>query len=216
MLEYPNNNERMNWSETLQKYEVPSVFKEELLKPYFEKADLKEPILDAGCGTGYFSKILCDRGYKVSGVDLNGELKSNDKFDFQQADITTFKTDKKFETILLINILATAPPAERLKMLQKIKELKTESGAAYVVNTNAKLFGSDFDSENLSSHRIGDDKTRVRVKLVNGEFIEFTDYLVGDQEIREMCEAAGLEIIEKKDFKPEELEKPIYEMYLLK
>jgi len=31
-----------------------------------------------------------------------------------------------------------------------------------------------------------------------------------------MCEAADLEIIEKQNFKPEKLEKPIYEMYLLK
>ena len=111
----------MDWSETLRKYEVPTVFKQKLLKPYFEGVDLKEPILDAGCGTGYFADILCKRGYKVSGIDLNSQLESNDNFDFQQADITTFKTDKKFETILLINILATAPPAERLKMLKKIQ-----------------------------------------------------------------------------------------------
>ena len=121
MTENPNNNERMDWSETLRKYEAPTVFKQKLLKPYFEGVDLKEPILDAGCGTGYFADILCKRGYKVSGIDLNSQLESNDNFDFQQADITTFKTDKKFETILLINILATAPPAERLKMLKKIQ-----------------------------------------------------------------------------------------------
>lgn len=216
MNEQPNNNERLDWSETLRQYEVPSVFKERLLRPYFEKADLKEPILDAGCGTGYFSKILNSRGLKVTGIDLNGQLESNDSFDFKQADITAFETDKKFETILLINILATAPPAERLKMLQKIKELKTEGGLAYVVNTNAELFGEDFEADNLSSRQLGDGKARVKVKLIDGQIIEFTDYLVGDEEIRKMCAATGLEIIEKKDFKPDELKKPIYNLYLVK
>ncbi len=216
MLEEPNNNERMNWSETLRKYAVPTVFKDGLLRPYFEGVDLKEPILDAGCGTGYFADILCNRGYKVFGIDLNGQLESNEQFDFKQADIISFETDKKFETILLINILATASPADRLKIFKKIKELKTEEGIAYVVNTCAKLFGSDFDSESLSGHKTTEGRVKVRVKLVNGEFIEFEDYLVAEEEIKEMCETAGLRIIEKKDFKPEELEKPIYEMYLLK
>ncbi len=215
MLEKPNNNERINWSETLRKYAVPTVFKERLLRPYFEGVDLKEPILDAGCGTGYFADILCNRGYKVSGIDLNGQLENNDKFDFKQVDIIKFETDKKFETILLINILATASPDDRLKIFFKIKELKTEDGIAYVINTCAKLFGSDFDSESLSGHKTSEGRVKVRVELINGEFIEFEDYLVTEEEIKEMCAAVGLRIIEKKDFKPEELEKPIYELYLL-
>jgi len=216
MMEDPTKNERMDWSETLRKYEIPTVYKEALLRPYFENVDLKEPILDAGCGTGYFSNILCKRGYKVTGIDLNGELQSNDRFDFMKADIIKFETDKNFETILLINILATAPPAERLKMLQKIKELKTESGTAYVVNTSTELFGSDFESDALSSHPVGENKVKVRAKLVDGKFIEFTDYLVTEKEIREMCKAVDLEIVEKQDFKPDELEKPVYETYSLK
>lgn len=216
MNEFPNNSERMDWSETLRQYEVPTVFKEGLLRPYFETANLKEPILDAGCGTGYFAKILNNRGLKVTGIDLNSQLESNGQFDFKQADITAFETDKKFETILLINILATAPPADRLKMLQKIRELKTENGLAYIVNTDAELFGEDFETDALSGHPTGEGKTKVKVKLIDGKSIEFTDYLVGDEEIRKMCEEAGLKIIEKQDFKPEELEKPIYNLYLVK
>ena len=80
MMEDPTKNEHMDWSETLRKYEIPTVYKEALLRPYFENVDLKEPILDAGCGTGYFSNILCKRGYKVTGIDLNGELQSNDRY----------------------------------------------------------------------------------------------------------------------------------------
>ena len=210
------NNKRIDWSETLKKYGVPTVFKEQLLRPYFETIDLKEPILDVGCGTGYFSGILCARGYKVSGVDLNSRLESTDQFDFVKADFVSLKMDKKFETILLVNILTTVSYADRLKILKKIKEIKTKEGTVYVVNTNADLVGFDFDLELMSSYKIGDNKIRLKVKLVNGEYIEFDDYVIGKKEMRKMCEAVGLHITEINDFKSKELENAVYEMYLLK
>jgi len=216
MMEKPNDNERMDWSETLRQYETPSVYKEKLLRPYFEKADLKEPILDAGCGTGYFSKILTERGLNVTGIDLNGDLESGDRFTFEKADITDYQTDKKFETILLINILATAPPADRLAIIKKVKELKTANGLAYIVNTNANLFGENFEGENLSGRRLAGDKAHVKVKLTDGKYIEFDDFLVSEDEIRKMCEEAGSQIVEKMNFKPDDLPKPVYELYLLK
>ncbi|MFA6476119.1 MAG: class I SAM-dependent methyltransferase [Candidatus Paceibacterota bacterium] len=210
------NNERIDWSKILSKYEVPTVLKDVLLKPYFETVELKEPILDAGCGTGYFSGLLLKRGYCVSGVDLNSHLENEEGFDFCQADLTSFETDKKFETILLINILTTVPLADRLKILKKIKEIKMADGVAYVVNVSGELVSSDFESETLSSHKIGKDKVRLRIKLVSGEHIEFDDYVVTQQEMVEICKTAGLQIIEKKDLKLDDLAKPVYEMYLLR
>lgn len=211
-----NSKNRINWSEILKKYGVPTVLKDKLLRPYFEKVDVKESILDVGCGTGYFSGILCARGYKVSGVDLNSQLESTDRFDFDQADFVSFETNKKFQTILLINILTTVPFSDRIKILEKIKEIKTEEGIAYVVNTNADLVGTDFNSESLSSYRLADDKVRLKAKLVNGRSIEFDDYVIGREEMKEMCAMVGLYIVEIKDFQSEEIDKPIYEMYVLK
>lgn len=211
-----NDNERIDWSETLHKYEIPTVFKDELLRPYFENVDIEEPILDAGCGKGYFSRILCGRGYKVSGIDLNSQLENSEKFDFEKADFTSFKTDRKFNTVLLINILTTASPSDRQKMLKKIKEIKTEEGVAYVVNTNADLFGSELNSEALSIIKLKDDKFKLKIKLVNGEYIEFDDYIISHEEMEKMCQEAGLKILEKKDMKSQEFDKPVYEIYLLK
>ncbi len=210
------NDQRIDWSEILNKYETPTVFKEELLRPFFEQANLTEPILDVGCGKGYFSRLLCERGYKVSGIDLNSQLQSDDKFDFQKADFTSFETNRKFKTVLLVNILTTASLADRLKILKKIKEIKTDEGLAYVVNTNADLFGSELDSETLSVRKVEENKFSLKIKLVNGEYIEFDDYVITQEEMERMCQEAGLQIIERKDLKSKEHDKSIYEVYLLR
>lgn len=211
-----NETGRIDWADTLHKYETPTVFKDELLKPYFEGLNFKEPILDVGCGKGYFSHLLCERGYKVSGIDLNSQLQDNERFDFQKADFTSFETDKKFETVLMINILTTASPVDRLKMLKRIKEIKTEEGTAYVVNTNANLFGSEIDSETLSICKGEENKFKLKIKLVNGEHIEFDDYVITQEEMGDMCQEAGLQITERKDLKSKEHDEPIYEVYLLR
>ncbi|MEI7498603.1 MAG: methyltransferase domain-containing protein [Candidatus Falkowbacteria bacterium] len=210
------NEQRIDWSEILHKYETPTVFKDELLRPYFEQVSLEEPIIDVGCGKGYFSHLLCERGYKVSGIDLNSQLQSDEKFDFQKVDFTAIETNRKFNTVLLVNILTTASFSDRLKILKKIKEIKTEEGIAYVVNTNANLFGSELDSESLSIRKVGENKYNLKIKLVDEQYIEFDDYVITQEEMERMCQEAGLQIIERKDLKSKEQDKPIYEVYLLK
>jgi 2-polyprenyl-3-methyl-5-hydroxy-6-metoxy-1,4-benzoquinol methylase len=207
---------QIDWSGILDQYEVPTVFKDELLRPYFEQGDFVEPILDVGCGRGYFSNLLLKRGYRVFGIDLNSDLQSSENFDFQKRDFITFETDQKFNTILLVNVLTTAPPADRLKILKKIKEIKSESGVAYVVNTNADLFGNELDSETLTIRKGERDTYRLKVKLVNGECIEFDDYVIVPEEMEEMCKEVGLEIVERKDLKSQHQDKPIYQVYVLR
>lgn len=208
--------QRIDWSKFLHKYETPTIFKDELLKPYFEKITLSEPILDVGCGKGYFSHLLCQRGYKVSGIDLNSQLQDNKKFDFKKADFIKLEMAGGFKTILLINILTTTSPSERLKILKKIKKIKTREGIAYVVNTNADLFGNELESETLSIHKASKDKFKLKIKLINGRYIEFNDYIITKREMEKMCQKAGLQIIKRYDLKSKYQNKPIYELYLLK
>lgn len=207
---------RIEWSDTLIKYETPTVFKEELLKPYFEKVELREPILDVGCGKGYFDSLLTKKGYKLKGIDLNSQLESNDHFEFSKVDFIDYETSEKFETILLINILTTASPEGRLQILKKIKEIKSETGIAYVINTNAELFGTEIDSETLTIKNLEEGKFRLKVKLVSGEFIEFDDYIVTKNEMVKLCEEAGLEIVEMESLESSQQAKPVYDLYLLK
>lgn len=45
----------------------------EFIKPYIKK---ENTIIDAGCGTGYFLKLLIENGYDAIGIDIDDEMLS--------------------------------------------------------------------------------------------------------------------------------------------
>lgn len=210
------NNNNIDWSEYLAQYGEPTIFKESLLKPFFETEQIIEPILDAGCGTGYFSVLLCKRGFHVFGIDLHTTVPKIDLFTFLESDIISFKTEQKFKTILLINILTTASKQKQLEILKKTASLKAPDGKIYVINTNSDLFGNNFDHQLLSIEKIYDGYVKVRTKLVNGQDIEFNDFTVTSEEMHQMCFEAKLNIKSEKQFSYPGIEKPIYNLYILK
>jgi SAM-dependent methyltransferase len=63
-------------------------------------------ILELGCGTGKHANLLTNKGYKVFGIDRSDEmlekakLFKNNNFDFEKADVRTFRINKKFDTVL--------------------------------------------------------------------------------------------------------------------
>ena len=65
-------------------------------------------LLDMGCGTGKHAELLCEKGYKVHGIDLSeGMLKvankrkigKEDRLDFSHSSIQNLNIDKKFDVI---------------------------------------------------------------------------------------------------------------------
>ena len=55
-------------------YEAYADFINELIKKYgIEKTEL---VLDLACGTGKITRLLADRGYDMTGVDLSPEMLS--------------------------------------------------------------------------------------------------------------------------------------------
>lgn len=60
-------------------------------------------VLDLACGTGTISKLLCDRGYKVTGLDISDEMltvaleKCQGDVNFLKGDISNFSFSEKFD-----------------------------------------------------------------------------------------------------------------------
>ena len=68
-----------------------------------------ESILDLGCGTGKHDEILCDKEYKIHGVDISEEMLNiaelrrkgrEDNLTFSQSDIAELELGKKFDVIV--------------------------------------------------------------------------------------------------------------------
>lgn len=60
-------------------------------------------VLDLACGTGTISKLLCDNGYEVTGMDISEEMlivaqeKCQNRVRFFKGDISTFSLPEKFD-----------------------------------------------------------------------------------------------------------------------
>ena len=63
-----------SWKNTLKHYAVPSVLKDKLLRPHFFNLKLREPVLDIGCGTGYFSELIVKQNIEIFAVDIYDEF----------------------------------------------------------------------------------------------------------------------------------------------
>jgi SAM-dependent methyltransferase len=76
------------------------------IEEIFEINKKPKNILELGCGTGNYTKILLSRGYEVTGVDISGEMleiaseKCSAKF--IKGDIRTIKIGDKFDCCLAI------------------------------------------------------------------------------------------------------------------
>ena len=208
--------ETIAWGEHLPKYKVPTVLKETLLKPYFKSLIFEEPIIDLGCGTGYFSEIATKAGQKVLGIDKNGDLPNGANFTFQKQDILEFQSRNLFNTILLINILSVESTAGREAVIKKISEIIAENGLAYILTTSSKLFTLPTNSDLISFNKVTEDKAHLKVKLVDGAYIEFDDYIVSEEETRKQIAESGLEIIEEKEFQHPDMNRPVYILYIVK
>ena len=117
--------------------------KEELfLLPIISSYDPKS-ILDLGCGNGRYAKVLCKIVKEYFGVDLSNNFitalnNSNkiDGFNFFHSPAHKFKTNRKFDLILMIGLITYMNDNEILEMnLNNLKHLN-KGGIIIVRNVN--------------------------------------------------------------------------------
>ncbi len=206
-----------SWKNIIKEYEVPTVLKERLLKPYFLDVKLASPVLDIGCGTGYFTEILSQRGLEITGFDQNVvNIKSKVKYFQGEASNLPFK-DKSFSSILLINVLSCVEDKNaRIALLKEAKRVKKENQPIYVINTSEKLFAKPTNSDLLKFISLGPKKIKITVKKSDGKIIEFEDHIITSKEMEAYSQEIGLKVVEKREFIDLEMKTPIYTLYILK
>ena len=86
------------------KYDEECDFLDKVFKEH-SKIEVKT-ILDLGCGTGNHAKILSEKGYSVSGIDISSDMvdvaksKNIKNAEFFVQDMSNFNLNKKFDAII--------------------------------------------------------------------------------------------------------------------
>jgi 2-polyprenyl-3-methyl-5-hydroxy-6-metoxy-1,4-benzoquinol methylase len=118
--------------------------------------------LDIGCGTGIpLTKHLVSFGEEVTGIDISPEMVKKSRINipnatFINADISTYKIDKKFDGILAWDSLFHIPLEKQEKIIRKlIGFLKTNGVLMFTTGGEhgellSEMFGQTFYYSSLS------------------------------------------------------------------
>lgn len=204
------------WAEYLKEYETSTVLKHLLLRPFFEEEAFIGPILDVGCGTGYFSELLSSRNFEVTGIDAHqkGFPKTAYKAKYLKMNAShLFFPDASFETVLLINVLPVFKTQdERTQALKEIRRVKKAEGLLYLICMAEELYDDPINHHVLSSRPVGE-LVELDFKKTDGSRLKIMDNVMRKTDI-ELCLAlADLKTLHHKHFYFEGIKPPIYIMY---
>lgn len=90
-------------------------------------------MLDLGCGNGKFADYLRKSYCNVTAIDnnetnLKEAMRRNGGINYIYEDITRFKTDEKYDTILLLGVLDNLVGVDPSKFLKSLKGMLKTSG----------------------------------------------------------------------------------------
>ena len=93
-------------------------------------------ILDAGCGPGRDSRLLIDKGFEATGIDLSEEMieiASQGKGDYQVMDVRDLEfPDKTFDGVLANQLLVFFKGEERRKAFRELERVLKSGGTIFL------------------------------------------------------------------------------------
>lgn len=97
------------------------------------EAGPESTVLDLGCGNGALSKLLCDRGYRVTGMDASPELleiarANHPELEFIQADAANFSLAKPVDVVFSNAVLHWIDRDRQRDMLKCVHDALAEYG----------------------------------------------------------------------------------------
>ena len=97
-------------------------------------------VLDIGCGVGYNLKLLKELGVEVSGVDISREMlgyasERCPDVKLYHSSIADFKTDEKFDGVVMEAFIHLFPKTKVNKVFEKVKTLMKPEGIGTLTTT---------------------------------------------------------------------------------
>lgn len=108
------------------------------------KLQIGASVLDVGCGVGLASSLLCEKGHKVTSIDLSPKMIEYTKIKNPTGkciagDFTTYKFSKKFDAIIALAFIHLFPKEMAEKALLKMHRLLKPQGYLYVGTTKSEV-----------------------------------------------------------------------------
>ena len=184
-----------------------------LKTPYFGEVEIFQPwiaagssVLELGCGVGRITRVLLDRGYRVTAVDNSPEMLAHVPSQASRvcADIEALTLEATFDAVIFASCLINIPdPAIRAAQLAKCREH---------LNPDGRLVFERYDPgwlENVqlgTSGKVGDIEMRVDAVQRDGRNVYlclryrdrsedwlhcFTDTILTDDEVHSCLLCAG-------------------------
>lgn len=114
---------------------------------FLKNLSLGSSLLDLGCGSGYKTKYMKDKGYEIEGFDFSEGMinKSKEKFpdiNFEVFDIYDLDNlNKTYDGIFCQAVLLHIPKKDIIFILEKIKSRMKNDGILYVAIKGMKESG---------------------------------------------------------------------------
>jgi ubiquinone/menaquinone biosynthesis C-methylase UbiE len=203
------------WKEIIKEYSSPTIIKNDLLAPFFFKKNFSEPVLDIGCGDGFFAKELSKK-FEVIGVDVHDY--KFDEFKYIKTDASKLSlVNSLVGDVLLINVL-TCIDAElkRIQILKEAKRVKKPTSLIFVINTPESFIEKEIDSPLIKVRKLSKNKVNIDVLKMDGSWISFPDYVIKNVEFERYVNEAELSVVETKLFAHPKLGSAVYKLWVLK
>jgi SAM-dependent methyltransferase len=179
--------------------------------------------LDAGCGSGYFTRAFSKHGFLMTGLDVSAEmldkarslsLKEGLSTEYLLGDISKFKTPTRYQFVTAINdCMNYVPKTKLLSAFKRVKDCLSKDGLFIFDVSSERKFLKKIantvsvddrdDVTYLSFNEVDGDKVTMDVTLfvkTKGSAYErfdeqHTQYIYREEEILSALESAGFEVI---------------------
>lgn len=131
-------------------------------------------ILELGCGVGLASKLLTEKGFTVTCIDLSSRMISfararNPKAQFIQGDFLKTNFGKTFDSVFAFAFIHLFPKKDAELVMKKIYEILPPDGIVYIGTTKSK---TSFEGWEIKKDYDGEHK-RFRKHWTEAEFKDF-------------------------------------------
>lgn len=149
---------------------------------YLDKFVVGKKVLDIGCGMGFYSEYLANKGFDVTAVDTEKQfVPKRSKFELASAKDLSFE-DEAFDTVLLFDVLEHVEDEKRV--LREVKRVCRERLICSVPNRNDEFlprYNLTFKHHKDKTHRREYTQSEIESRLK--EFGFYTKHITLEGEV---------------------------------